>query len=170
MSVHFFVIARNSDISRFLWTMAMRCSECDATFLAGPVRWCECETATGGHRVSLVSRLDMFVRCPCHCWHPKRGPRQNVWTRAAHCSATLSATPSSLASEVSTQVETQPCRRADSTKTHHGSTTIQAWRGCRISAKSLALQFTNSSLDPDCVRVLLNRCKISCELQPKKVI
>ena len=28
----------------------------------------------------------------------------NVWTRTAHCSATLSATPSSLASEVPTQV------------------------------------------------------------------
>ena len=155
MSVHFFVIAGNSVMSRFLWTMAMRCSECDATFLVDPVLWCECKTATGGHRVPLVNWLDMFERYPCHYWHPRCGPRQNVWTRAAHCSATFSATPSNLASEVSTQVRSSTGADVlNSTETHHGSTTIQAWRGCRIGAKSLALQFTNSSLDLDWVEVL----------------
>ena len=90
--------------------------------------------------------------------------------RTAHCRATLSATPSSLASEVSTQVRGSTVADVlSSTEAHHGSTTIQAWRGCRISAKSIALQFTNSSLDPDCVEVPLESLWNKLRLEPRKV-
>jgi len=39
-----------SGTSRFLWTMATRFSQYHANFLAGPVRWYGCETATGRPR------------------------------------------------------------------------------------------------------------------------
>ena len=61
MSVHFFVIAENSGTSRFLWTMAMRFSQYHANVLAGPVRWYECETATGRPRQHL--QTDGLPRC-----------------------------------------------------------------------------------------------------------
>ena len=53
MSVHFFVISGNFWYESVLWTMATRFSQYHANFLAGPVRWYECETATGRPRQHL---------------------------------------------------------------------------------------------------------------------
>ena len=80
---------------------------------------------------TMVCR-DILMSLPAHtAW-----TSPNVWTRTAHCRATLSATLSSLASEVPTQAGKQPLQtyRAARRPTH-GSAMFQARRWCRIGAK-----------------------------------
>ena len=55
-------------------------------------------------RRSLVNGLEPVGDMPMSLLAYTAWTSPNVWTRTAHCSATLSATPSSLASEVPTQV------------------------------------------------------------------
>ena len=78
-----------------LWAIATRFSQYPANCLAGPVRWYECETATGRprqhlqqmvcrdvlalmDRVPLLDGFDLFERCPCHCWNTA-WTSPNVW-------------------------------------------------------------------------------------------
>ena len=105
--------------------MATRCSQYHANFLAGPVRWYECETATGRprqhlqtngllalmDRVSLLNGSQPVREMPmsllvCTAW-----TSPNVWIRTAYCSATFSATLSCLTSMVPTQ-PLQTCQAA----------------------------------------------------------
>ena len=53
-------------------------------------------------RKSLVNGLEPVGDMPMSLLASKAWTSPNVWTRAAHCSATLSATPSSRASRVPT--------------------------------------------------------------------
>ena len=97
-----------SGTRRFLWATATRLSRCDANILGDPVRWFGCGTGTGSprhhhqgkivclgmlalmDRVSLVNRLEPVGDMPMSLLAFKAWISPNVWTRAAHCSATLS--------------------------------------------------------------------------------
>ena len=112
-----------SGTSWFLWTMATRLSQYHANFLRGLVRWYGCETATGRPRQHHQAKIGLPRRARPHGsrvsseWVGTRWRHAHVtaglhsvdlayvWTRTAHCSATLSATLSSLTSEVLTQAQ-----------------------------------------------------------------
>ena len=118
--------------------------------------------------VSLVNELEPAGDMPMSLLASKAFTSPNVWTRAAHCSATLSATPCSRASKVPTQARGSTVADVPgSTEAHPRFCDDHVLDGGAVSVPSISLSSSPSA--PSIQTVLgypCDRCGISCELSP----